>query len=436
MFDKDTNPDEDLNPAAAIETLKAILIDRAIGDRIKVAVGRAGKCGIYGLPQILEESRAKREEIMAIGKAPSISKLWPRSPTDLKASRKPSVWLIDDVLVAGQPGVLGGPRKTLKTAISMDLAVSLGIGPGVKFLGRFEIPKQCKVGFWSAESGMDALIRRYEAVLASKDRKPEDCDLVLNEKVPHFDNAAELAEFEACIKELKLEVVIIDPLDVALGAFAADLPNTALTSQRLQRFNEICERNGATLIVDVHATKASDKKANGSRNYDELRLEDLAYGGVGAWARQWVLLRRQADYAYNGEHSLKLAVGGSSGQCGLYDLKISEGVLQKDRTGWCWRVSTCPCDAPTTEGREKRETEKLDAILTDVHNALHREGGKAGISVRKLSAHVSGGRDALAKRLVQLRDQGRAEVCGVGPGNGDLWRAKCWDGPFDACKSG
>jgi hypothetical protein len=283
---------------------------------------------------------------------------------------------------------------------------------------------------------MDTLIRRYEVVLASKDRKPEVCELVLNDKVPHFDNAAELAEFEACIKELKLEVVIIDPLDVALGAYAGDLSNTALTSQRLQKFNEICERNGATLIFDVHATKASDKKANGARNYDELRLEDLAYGGVGAWARQWILLRRQADYAYNGEHSLKLAVGGSSGQCGLYDLVISEGVLQKDRTGWCWRVSTCPCDAPTTEGREKRETEKLEALLKVVHDALYREGGKAGISVRKLAAHVPGGRDALARRLVQLRDQGRAEICGVGPGAGDLWRAKCWDGPFEACKTG
>ena len=70
-FDKEVNPDEELNPVAAIELLKEILLDRAIGNPVRCAVERAGKHGIYGLQRILEESRTRREEIMAIGAEPS-----------------------------------------------------------------------------------------------------------------------------------------------------------------------------------------------------------------------------------------------------------------------------------------------------------------------------------------------------------------------------
>ena len=51
-----------------------------------------------------------------------------------------SEWLVEPVLVAGQPFLLGGEKKCLKTAVLCDTAVSLVTA--TPFLGHFEVPKE------------------------------------------------------------------------------------------------------------------------------------------------------------------------------------------------------------------------------------------------------------------------------------------------------
>src|SRR4051812_7484680 len=67
----------------------------------------------------------------------------------------PRDWLVQGILMRGQPAVLGGPQKTLKTSLAVDMAVSLGSGR--PFLGQFPVPEARRVAVISGESGEAAL---------------------------------------------------------------------------------------------------------------------------------------------------------------------------------------------------------------------------------------------------------------------------------------
>ena len=64
-------------------------------------------------------------------------------------------YLVEHVLVEGQPCILAGPKKALKTTILIDLGISLGLS--AKFLGKFWIPTAKRFLLCSGESGIATL---------------------------------------------------------------------------------------------------------------------------------------------------------------------------------------------------------------------------------------------------------------------------------------
>src|SRR5438270_10596860 len=75
-------------------------------------------------------------------------------------------WLAEGALVAGQLGVIGGPKKSLKTSVAADLAISLATA--TPFLGRFAVPKARRTALFSAESGGAALRETAQRVCAAR----------------------------------------------------------------------------------------------------------------------------------------------------------------------------------------------------------------------------------------------------------------------------
>ena len=61
-------------------------------------------------------------------------------------------YLIDGVLVKDQPAGLVAPKKSLKTNISVELAISLATGG--RFLGYYRVAEPKRMAMFSGESGM------------------------------------------------------------------------------------------------------------------------------------------------------------------------------------------------------------------------------------------------------------------------------------------
>ena len=74
---------------------------------------------------------------------------------ELDAATYDLEYLIDDALVARQPCILAGGKKTLKTSLLIDLGISLAMGGC--FLGRLKVNRRCRVDMMSGESGLATL---------------------------------------------------------------------------------------------------------------------------------------------------------------------------------------------------------------------------------------------------------------------------------------
>ncbi len=126
-------------------------------------------------------------------------------------------WLISRMLVKSQPGVIAGPSKALKTNLSIDLAVSLASGR--RFLGQFAVPKRARVAVVSGESGEHTLQETANRICKAKGLNLANLNGHLDWcfNLPTFSDLGTMTEFADTLASLNAEVVIIDPVYLALG---------------------------------------------------------------------------------------------------------------------------------------------------------------------------------------------------------------------------
>jgi hypothetical protein len=260
-------------------------------------------------------------------------------------------WLIDDLLLSDQPVVIGGPKKTLKTSVAVDLAVSLGTA--TPFLGSFAVPTKVCVAFISGEGGEAVIRTTAERICRAKDLALSDCAVHWSFRLPKLADPSGLRKFGDQLEGIGAKVVVIDPLYLCLLAgTASSASNLYEVGSLLNGFASECLDVGATPVFVHHATKSSAKNAvKNTESPVPIDLDDLAFCGVSEFVRQWILLgRREPFRPGSGRHQLLMSAGGNAGHSGFWNVDVDEGVLKADLTGRRWKVSV----EAVSDGRKSR----------------------------------------------------------------------------------
>ena len=273
-------------------------------------------------------------------------------------------WMIEKTLVRHEPLILGGPKKSLKTGIVLDLAISLAAGFNTRFLGKFYIKQPYHVGLISGESGKATLKRKAEAICESKGLSLADLPIQWRFKMPQFADFAQRDEIIEAVREHRLDVMIFDPMYLGLLTenTSANAGNVLHMGPILQQVVDTCLPYDCTPIL-VHHTKKLGLKDK----FRPLDLDDLSQAGFAEFARQWILLSRRTGYQDgSGQHELWMRCGGSAGHSALWGVNVDEGQYSGGLTGSQWAVQL----QTAKDIRESKEAQKENANKTDLANQI------------------------------------------------------------------
>jgi hypothetical protein len=310
-------------------------------------------------------------------------------------------FLIDGMLVAGQPQIGAGGKKCLKTNLLCDASISAATG--LEFLGQFRVAQRARTAFMSGESGMHTIQETCRRICRAKGIDLGDVEgLTFSPDLPKIDDPRHQAALEEFIAaDGGLDLLILDPAYLCLPG--GDAGNLFTQGEMLRNLSALCEAKGTTLML-IHHTR----KGGIADPFEPPELEHIAWAGFQEFARGWWLIGRREKYEPGtGHHKLWLSVGGSAGHSSLWGLNIDEGVYEpgQERT---WRVEVLPAQEARESAKRQQQQSKQakgqDQLNQDVKALLevaarHPEGET--INILRTEAGMSGTRvnQAIASAL-------------------------------------
>ncbi len=208
-----------------------------------------------------------------------------------------------------------------------------------------------RVAVFSGESDLATIVNTAKRVCAARKTSLEQCRVEWVSRLPSLDKADHRSALRNFLREKKIKVVFLDPLYLCLtsGGTGIQASNLYDVGPVLWRVANACLDQGATPILVHHTNKKT------SESGEILNLSDLAFAGIGEFARQWVLLNHLKSYdPKTGIHELVMGVGSSVGHSSQWSVKIKEGKMTDDFAGLGWDVtvgSFPPEEPPVVEAK-------------------------------------------------------------------------------------
>jgi hypothetical protein len=323
-------------------------------------------------------------------------------------------YLIDGALVAGQPCILAGGKKTLKTSLLIDLGISLAVGGC--FLGRLKVNRACRVGIMTGESGLATLQETSRRIAAAAGFRLADIGgLVFSEDLPQFGSVAHQEALRRFITDDELEVLAVDPAYMCLPD--VDAANLFQVGERLRGVSRVCQDTGALLLLAHHTKKTKTDP------FSAPELEDIAWAGFQEFCRQWLLVGRREPYQPGtGVHSLWLSAGGSAGHSGLWAVDVAEGTRETPG-GRFWQVNVMRGDEARQQVADRKQqaqrekaAETLEADRREIVGIVAK--AKTPPTKTALRDHqVSFGHGRFERAFASLTNDGTLQLADVTKGN-------------------
>ena len=157
-------------------------------------------------------------------------------------------------MTAGQPLILAGGKKNLKTNILLDAAISLASGS--PFLGKLKVNRAARVAVMTGESGLATIQETCRRICRAKEKELRDISgLIISPDIPRAELVDHLDALEEFIRGDEIEILAIDPAYMCMPG--DDAGNLFKQGTMLRELTAVCTKAGASLILAPHEDGSS-----------------------------------------------------------------------------------------------------------------------------------------------------------------------------------